>query len=90
MTTCLSCVDGFYFYIDDCESSCPTGTHIENDVTNECDACDSQCAQCEGTVDNCTSCSSSAALYNGSCVSSCPSPLVINNGECASCDSSCE
>ena len=87
--TCLSCVNGFFFYLGVCESSCPASITITNAVTNECDACNVECAQCAGTVDNCTSCASNAALYNGSCVASCPTPLVINNGECTACDSSC-
>ena len=33
-TSCTSCVSGFYFYINDCESSCPAGITIPNGVTN--------------------------------------------------------
>lgn len=91
---CLSCVDGFYFYEGECINPCPTGITIVNDVTNECDLCNSVCAQCVGSVSNCSDCSSTsvrdlAADGSFTCVSICPSPKVNNSGICSYCSSSC-
>ncbi len=86
---CTSRASGFYFYNNSCGTFCPSGTFIQNNVTNNCDACSVQCATCAGTVDNCIGCSGTAALYNGTCVTVCPSPLVIYNGVCSICSTTC-
>lgn len=88
--SCLSCVNGFYYYNLTCSLSCPANITISDNSSWTCTPCSSQCATCITTVNTCSTCSSLAAFYNNQCVTQCPYPMVINNGYCANCSVSCK
>lgn len=90
LTSCESCVAGFYLSGTTCTPNCPSLTTIANNGTWVCDPCSSQCATCLDSVDNCSSCSSTSAYFNGQCLSECPHPLVISAGTCGSCNPTCK
>lgn len=54
-TACTSCKTGYYYNLG-CPSSCPSGTHIANDQTHNCDPCSTQCGTCAGNVNTCLTC----------------------------------
>ena len=88
-TQCTSCVYPFLYYNGTCDTSCPSGITIANNLTNNCDPCNTICATCSGTVDTCIGCSGTAAVQNGTCVAVCSAPLVKRNGVCSSCSTNC-
>ena len=87
---CLSCVSGFYYYQNNCPSTCPTGVAIANPLTHNCDFCDPNCLTCAGTTITCTSCEPTLLLYLADCLTDCPAPLVAQNGTCGPCDDMCQ
>jgi hypothetical protein len=91
VTTCQSCLSGFYFYNSTCTSSCYPNITIANNATHNCDPCSSICLTCDGAINICTACNTPLVFYNGSCQSSCPSggSLAPDKGICTPCSSSC-
>ena len=46
-SSCLTCLDTFYFYADACGTTCPA-KYFKDDENNECTACPSECSVCSG------------------------------------------
>lgn len=55
-SSCLSCVNGYFYYQNQCLSACPTGVAVSNPATNNCDFCDANCLTCITTTTTCASC----------------------------------
>lgn len=87
VSTCISCVDNYFYYKSKCLIICPVSTTII--VNNDCIDCNLSCATCSVTVNNCTSCPNNTALLNHTCVEACPSNMIIISNVCTICDIKC-
>ena len=84
-SNCLSCVDQFYFYNDECLEICPDGLFAQNGV---CKECSSDCLTCDVDKNNCLSCHPTFFLNDTSCSSNCKNGFFKFNDIC--CPDQCE
>ena len=61
-----------------------------NEIKIEVNGCSSNCANCNGYVNNCTSCLTPFILNNNDCISDCGEGKFIKDNKCEVCNSSCK
>lgn len=85
-SSCLACVQGFYFLSGSCYLVCPTYYYASVTI---CAACQSPCLACS-SASTCLSCVNGSYLWGNTCQGSCGNGTAIVNGSiCAICASSC-
>ena len=87
-TSCITCLDGLYFYeySNDC-ISCTLPSQPIGDTCRECSV--EGCAYCvEGDPDSCRVCKQGFNLLNGKC-GDCPTGYFEDGLICSECDSKC-
>lgn len=70
LTTCTSCVTGFYLTnTSTCISQCPSP---QIGYLGTCASCTSNCHRCVDSPSKCYACDEQYKLYNGTCILDCP------------------
>ena len=94
-TQCSACKSGYFLQpsVASCVNTCPTG-YFGNSASNTCEACDSACLVCTGSLNTqCSACKSGYFLQPSStiCLNSCPDEYWKDNANhvCSSCHTSC-
>ncbi|CAI2380785.1 unnamed protein product [Moneuplotes crassus] len=91
-TSCLKTPAVYILYGTSCVSTCPPNESIYNAISDKCDACNSNCLTCSGSITQCTSCVSNRKLdlRTNTCETSCETGKTIESGSnCIGCHSSC-
>ena len=83
-TTCLTCLDDYYFNEGTCVIECPIMSYIELGSRLCSRDCTKGCAECSLAKTNCTRCSSNWFWFNSSCLSICPDNYTSINSICVS------
>ena len=77
-TKCTSCKDKTYLYLQKCEDKC-ISNYFANAKNNECNICDDNCQECEGTATICTACKENTFLDKFKCNKGCLSNFFANS-----------